>query len=447
MYQFILPDIGEGVVEAEVLNWLVKEGDPVNENQVIVELMTDKATVEIPCPKAGRIHKLCFAVGEIAPVGEVLLEIDTEATNAQANSPTSEVQDQTINNESPPPEVEEQSKPEESQTPPPPPPAESSERKASTSNKPPSMPPRPHREVPLPDQFSNQKAHAVPAVREYAKQQGVDINKVEGSGPQGRIMKRDIEFYLNHHGETKSTNNNPTGIPATNDPEDWVRKPVRGLRKAIAHRMSHSSKTAAHYTYVEEVDLTDLMQLRKKFASEGIQLSPLAFITKACIESLADFPILNACMDDERNEIIFKKSIHIGIATATQDGLTVPVIHDATSCDLTELSDKIKDLAERARNRKLKPEELKNGTFTISSLGKIGGLFATPIINYPQSAIVGIHNIQKLPRYIDNELLPRDIMNLSISLDHRIVDGQEAAEFIQAVKIRLEKADFNSRES
>ena len=443
MYQFILPDIGEGVVEAEVIHWHVKEGDCVIENAVLVELMTDKATVEIPSPKMGRIHKLCFAEGSIVQVGHVLLEIEegvqSEASPKRTGTPA-------IPKSNVPADHPTSAKPAAIVHIP----AYADVQLNTREEKilmdtmgvaPPTLPPRPHRDIPLPPQVHVQPLlTATPAVREFAKQNGVDIHALTGTGPQGRVMKKDILDFMQNkvrpQPNKSSTPSQPAIPPA--DPNDWTRTPLRGLRRAIAQRMAHSVHTAAHYTYVEEVDMTDLNSLRDSMLKNGRSISPLAFITLACIQCLPEYPMLNSSLDDANEEIIIKKKIHIGIATATKDGLVVPVIHDADQYSLSDLSDVISSLAERARSRKLKPEELKNGTFTISSLGKLGGLMATPIINHPQTAILGVHKMRKLPRYINDQLLPRYMLNLSISLDHRIIDGLEAARFVQSIKEQLE---------
>jgi pyruvate dehydrogenase E2 component (dihydrolipoamide acetyltransferase) len=286
---------------------------------------------------------------------------------------------------------------------------------------------------------------AVPAVRELARQLGVDLAQVPGTGPEGRVMRRDVEaFHEQMEKGGPSPAPTPSGAPASPDEPDWTRRPLRGLRRQIAERMVRAKALIPHYTYVEEVDVTRLEAGRRSLAEAPGQekLSPLAFIASAAVRALSHHPLLNACLDDQAEEVILKGKVHLGIAVATEDGLVVPVIRDAAERTVPELAATIRDLAERARAKQLTPPELRGSTFTITSLGKTGGVMATPIIKYPASAILGVHAIRTLPRYVEGRVEPREILNLSISLDHRIVDGFEGARFIQAVKETLEQADF-----
>ncbi len=458
MYQFKLPDLGEGIAEVEVVEWLVREGDLIEEDQPIAEVQTDKALMEISSPKAGRVHRLCGKGGDVIPVGQVLIEIDEGIGAAAAPGKT-----QTGLNETAPaaiPDVGKHSEetpsaaraaadkaggapasprvPRESLSPP---------ERPTDRKQPPSMPPRPRARPAAASPERRKLAEAVPAVRELAKRLEVDIEQVPGTGPEGRVMRRDVEAFYE---EMKRGGPGPTAArvapeePAPRDEPDWIRRPLRGVRRLIAERMAWSKAIIPHYTFVEEVDVTALENGRKALAENSGEekISPLAFIVQAAVRVLPHYPQMNACLDEETGEMIFKGKIHLGIAVATEDGLMVPVIRDAARRDVTELAAMIRDLSDRARAKKLDPSELKGATFTVTSLGKLGGLMATPIINYPASAILGVHAIRTLPRYVDNQVEPRQILNLSVSLDHRLVDGFEGARFIQDVREILEQADF-----
>lgn len=447
MFRFKLPDIGEGVVEAELTRWCVKEGDRVAENQVLAELLTDKASIEIPSPKAGRIAKLHCREGEIVKVGAVLIEID-DGSGGQVTAKKSE-------SESSAPKAVKAS-------------ATGPVAASAVTDSPAALPPRPRAHSLPTDQLipADRPAagdlRAVPAVREYARSMQVDLGAVVGSGPGGRIMRRDIDAVLAaaaaggaESGTRRASSRRAAAPPpptATgNDPPDWRRVPLRGLRRTIAERMVRSKLTAPHFTYVEEIDMTAAEALRQQYLQKsGGDLSPLVLIARAVVRCLPDFPELNASLDDQRGEIILKGKIHLGMAVAVPEGLLVPVVADAGQLSTPALAAAIRDLSDRAREGKLKPAELKGSTFSISSLGKLGGVAATPIINPPEVAIVGVNAIRTLPRYLDGDsaqLQPRKIMNLSMSLDHRVVDGAVCARFVAAVKTILEAADFADLQS
>lgn len=457
MFTFKLPDIGEGVAEAEVVTWFVTEGEKIDSDQPIVELMTDKATVEIPSPRGGVVHRLCYAEGDIIPVGEILIEID-EGGEAKKDLPAASESSAVNTPKSTPATTAtppQKNAPNKTATPPPSPATRTtSTSPASTAksvggaaaSQPPRMPARPSSHPRECDGDKNIQVDAVPAVREYAKRKGVELNCVNGSGPAGRIMRRDVDAYLTAPHTQPSSPAAPakTDAPCTTDEPDWTRKPLRGLRRLIAERMVQSSSEIPHFTYAEEIDLTVLETKRKDLtaAHGGKEISPLAFIAQAVVRTLPQYPMLNAAMDTPRQELILKEKIHLGIAAATEDGLLVPVIRDADGKSVAELAAAMKDLAVRAREKKLAPDELRGSTFSITSLGKLAGVFSTPIINHPEVAILGISAIRTLPRYIDDELQPRKIMNLCVSMDHRAVDGMETALFVQAVKEILETANF-----
>ena len=391
LYEFRLPDIGEGVAEGEVVRWLVKEGDELQEDQPMVEIMTDKATVEIPTPRAGRVAKLMYAEGQICPVGKVLIAIEVaDAPGTAAAAPEPARVDVT--------------------------PSASTGERAPRNNG---------------VNARDAGVLATPATRKLARDAGVDIRDVTGSGPAGRVTSDDVRA----HAES------PAPAP-TSAAEGDTRIPFRGVRRKIAEHMVFSKHTAAHFTYVEEIDCTDLVALREranaKLADQGTKLSFLPFIVKATANALVKFPQLNATLDDAAGEIIQRGHRHIGLATATDAGLIVPVVRDADRLSITQLAGEIERLAALTRSGKAAREDLSGSTFTITSLGALGGLLATPIINHPEIAILGVHKIARRPAVRGDSIVIRDLMNLSISVDHRVVDGYDAARFIAEIKATLE---------
>jgi len=412
MLQFKLPDIGEGVVEAEVVAWSVRVGDYVAENQPLVELLTDKVALEIPSPTSGHITRICFEPGQIVHVGAVLFEIEEDASaQTKVLSPK---------------------------------PVGTGRQAEPAASHPPEMPPRPT-SAQLATHRPEPKLRATPAVRALAKQLGVVLDTLVGTGPGERILRADVEAAAARLRTTSSASEASGASPEpvgeqVPDPEDWQRRPLLGLRRTIARRMHESVQRAAHFTYVDELDLSRLLECDETLGTRG--LSPLAYIAAAVVRALPHFPILNASIDDARDEIIEKRQIHLGIATCVGEDLLVPVIHNAGAYDTRSLASEIDRLAQAARARKLTRSELSGGTFTISSLGKLGGLVATPILNPPESAILAVNKLRLEPRCLGGAIVPRSVLNLSISVDHRIADGMLAARFLQALREILEGAQF-----
>ncbi len=460
MYRFKLPDIGEGVVEAEVVEWKVADGESVALDQPLVELMTDKASFEIPSPVAGRVHRRFFREGEVVKVGEVLIEIDdgaadatppkaSEATTSKAKTtapaPSSDPAPATNAVAAPPRQTKARASKEPAAPAPP-----------GAENHPPAMPARPVSGQRASAAMARGGVQSVPAVRDLAQRLGVDLERVAGTGPGGRIMRRDVERATAEGAAARPARSAPfdsqpdaepaptgTGEPPR-DPDGWKRVPLRGVRRSIARHLIEARRRTAHFSYVEEIDLTELMARRERLGASGGEpaLSPLAFIARAVVRALPAHPTLNASLDDERGELVLKTPIHLGVAVATDDGLIVPVIHDATALDTAALAARIADLATRARDGRLKPEEVRGGTFTVTSLGKLGGIVSTPIVNHPEAAILGVNAIRRLPRYVGDALVPRQVMNLSMSVDHRIADGYHCARFVEDLRRILENADF-----
>jgi len=414
-YEFRLPDIGEGVAEGEVVRWFVAAGDRIQEDSPLVSVLTDKANVEIPSPKSGIVVALHAQVGEKVKVGGLLVTIETGPSGVPSAS-------------SNPPE---------------------SSSKAIT---PPAAPASPAPGASAPERDS--RILASPFLRRKAAELGVDLSTVKGSGPGGRIAEGDLAGA--RPGPTASSPSTlpapspavPAGLPSTGRPappatEILEHIPIRGIRRIIAEHMAESVHRAAHFTYVEEIDMTELIVLRDRMAKhvekQGVRLSYLPFIVKAVVAALKAHPRLNATMDDAHEELLVRSAYHIGIATASADGLIVPVVRNADRKSVVALAREIQDLAERGRSGKLTREELTGSTFTITSLGALGGVLATPILNYPEVAILGVHKIRRRPVYReDGSLGPADLMNLSISLDHRVIDGIEGAQFLGTVRSYLE---------
>lgn len=448
MFEMKLPDIGEGVAEAELIEWKVSEGQWVKENEALGEFLTDKASVDIPSPIDGKVSALLYKPGDIVNVGEVFIQIDQRGEGQGQESPQA-YEDQAAQSS------QAGAKPAQQQT------AETShsevktksEKKAAKNKKnkgkkdvtkttidmqhgshePPRLPPRPGQSQGNSGSTAKQVC-ATPAVRAEAKRRQVDLSKVKGSGPEGRVLLKDLDR------SEPSAPDAPDLFPPEQDPEHWSRQPFLGIRRRIAENMQLSKRTIPHFTYVEEVDVTKLEALRQRHRQFS---SPLPFIVLSCIRALQTYPILNASLDQLRNEIVFKGEIDLGIAVATDQGLIVPVIKQASAMNLEQLSSEIKTLSEQAKAGSIAAENLKGGSFTISSLGKFGGLMATPIIRHPEVAILGVHAIKNRPRFDEEgQLVQAKVLNLSLSVDHRLTDGIVAAEFIQHVKDRLEIAGF-----
>jgi pyruvate dehydrogenase E2 component (dihydrolipoamide acetyltransferase) len=400
-YEFKLPDIGEGVVEGEIVKWLVKEGDSVDEDQPLVEVMTDKATVVIPSPKRGRVVRTHGTEGEIAKVHQLLVTIELDGTSALESVPT---------------------------------PSSASAPSAAA--------------VTTVLSESSTKVLATPVTRRMAREHGVDLAAVAGSGPQGRVTKSDLLAAIDGGKRSSATaiGSAALAIAPKVCPEDQ-RIPIRGLRKRIAEKMVRSKFTAPHFTFVEELDATELSALRGRvnaaLAEEGgTKLSFLPFICKATILAMRKYPLLNSTFDEAAQELVVRGGYHFGIAVATDDGLTVPVVKAVQERSLSELGQEISRLAQGAREKKLKVDELSGGTFTLTSLGAKAGLFATPIINHPEVAILGIHRIRKRPVVREDQVVIREMMNLSLSSDHRVIDGAMAADFVYELIRILERPEL-----
>jgi len=414
-FNFYMPDIGEGVVEGEIVAWKVKEGDRVTLDQPLVEVMTDKATVELPSPRAGTIVKIHYQDGQICPVGQILVVID-DAGTASPEVPAGK-------------------------------PGADHGRAAPVPHPmpptPPSPPPPGGGAIQVVDATgSRSRVLATPATRRLARQLGVEIGKVPPTGPHGRVTTDDVRGFRGN-GATPAPRPAPPHPPiAIARGGDEERIPLRGMRKRIAESMSRSVHTAAHFTYVEEIDMTELVAVRERAraraAERGVKLNYLPFIVKAVVSGLKKWPQLNASLDEQAQEIVRKKYYHIGIAAQGPHGLAVSVVRDADQRSIFDLSREIDRLGDAVKAGTATREDLTGSTFTITSLGKLGGVLATPIINFPEVAILGVHKIEERPAVRGGQIVARHLMNLSISVDHRLADGWDAAMFVQDVKALLE---------
>ncbi|MDP6920970.1 MAG: dihydrolipoamide acetyltransferase family protein [Candidatus Thalassarchaeum sp.] len=410
---FKLPDIGEGVVEGEVVQWHVTAGDAVTEDDPIVDVMTDKATVTIPSPVTGIVTSLSGEVGEMVAVGSTLVEFDSDAAAASASEP--EV--------TPEPEVE----PEAESSPTPAPAPEPVAEPTPTAAKP----------APAPA-ASSSRVLASPAIRRRAREGGVDLAQVRGSGPAGRVRHADLDAYIAADGAV--TGAAPSSYSTKRTEVTEVK--VVGLRRKIAEQMTISKSTIPHFSYFEEVDVTELEALRQVLNSSRDESQPkltyLPFIMLALSRIMPEHPECNAHYDDQGGVVARHGAVNIGIATQTGRGLYVPVVKHVEAMDAWQAAAEMQRVASAARDGTASLEDLTGSTFTITSLGRDGGLGATPIINHPEVAILGVHKAREMPVVREGQIVVRRIMNLSSSFDHRVVDGADGAALVQHLRRMLE---------
>ncbi len=417
-FAFKLPDIGEGVVEGEVVEWMVSVGDTVKEDDPILSVMTDKATVEIPAPCDGTVSKIIGEAGDILPVGVVCIEFDVDGDgNASASDEA-------------PAKEEAESKPE-----PTPEPIATPEPAPQPEAAPVSV------AGPVVERAPGTKPLASPAVRQRARSAGVDLYHVAGSGPAGRITHADLDVHLSG-GASRASSSMPIGGSARVAKTGTEDIKVIGLRRKIADSMMASYSTIAHFSYFEEVDVTELEALRQHLNAtrpEGApKLTYLPFIMLALVKGLGQRPECNALYDDEAGVVTRHQGVHLGIATQTDRGLYVPVVKHVEAMDIWSAAAEMGRVTQATRDGKAGAEDLSGSTFTITSLGRMGGLGATPIINKPEVGILGVHNAKDRAVVIDGRIEVRRIMNLSSSWDHRVVDGHDGASLVQLLKSMLE---------
>lgn len=402
-YEFKLPDIGEGIHEGEILKWFIKEGDEVKEDDVLCEVQNDKAVVEIPSPVEGKVLEIKVQEGEVAVVGDTLITFDAEGYETESST------------------EEKDEKGEQPVA------AQSVEEKTLETTK-----------------TEKKRVIAMPSVRKYAREKNVNIQEVVGTGKNGRVLKEDIDRFL--QGETVqeetvaqqevAEDKETVAIPQGTYPE--TREKIRGIRRVIAEAMVESKTKAPHVTLMDEVDVTELVAHRARFkeiaAEQGIKLTYLPYVVKALVSASKKFPIINAAVDDETEEIVYKHYYNVGIAADTDNGLVVPVIKDADRKSIFEISKEINELAEKARNGKLTAEEMKGASNTITNIGSVGGQWFTPVLNYPEAAILGIGRIQEKPIVRNGEIVIAPVLALSLTFDHRIVDGADGQQALNQIK-------------
>lgn len=398
---FYFPDVGEGIAEGEIVQWLVKEGDLVKEDQALLEVETDKAVVSLPSPFSGKVTAIQAAPGEIILVGAALVTVETEAVipKKDGGSVVGVLK-------------------------------ESDEEFV--------LPPG----LKAPIKQGTRKVRAIPSVRMLAKKLGVDIGVLQGSGPDGRILRDDVEQAAQTAPSYLSTTS-----PEENTAEGPIERiPFRGVRRSAARRVTQSSKTVAAVTFMDDADITKLEQVRlaKKDLTEekGFKLTYLPFIIKSVVAGLKVYPFLNASLDEAEKEIILKKFYNIGIAVDTPEGLMVFVIKNADQKSILDLAEEISQLTEKATSRTIALSELKGSTFTLTNYGVIGGIYGTPIINYPEVGILGLGKIEDKAVVREGEIVIRKILPLSLTFDHRVIYGAESARFMNTVIAHLEDPDL-----
>lgn len=408
-----MPDIGEGIAEVELSVWHVKVGDLVVEDQVLADVMTDKAMVDIPSPVHGKVISLGGEPGEVMAVGSILISIEVEGAGNTKDVPVAAepVKAAPVTEAKPAPAP------------------------ASVESNPAPVVKAPQAPV---ARETNERPLASPAVRKHALDAGIQLRLVQGSGPAGRILHEDLEAYLHQGPATHASAANPYA-----ERNDEHQIPVIGMRRKIAQRMQDATRRAAHFSYVEEIDVTALDELRvhlneKHGATRG-KLTLLPFIVRAMVVALREFPQINARYDDEAQVITRLGAVHVGVATQSDVGLMVPVVRHAEARSLWGNAEEIARLANAARTGKASRDELSGSTITLTSLGALGGIVSTPVLNLPEVAIVGVNRIVERPMVIKGQIVVRKMMNLSSSFDHRVVDGMDAAQFIQAIRGLLEQ--------
>lgn len=416
-----MPDIGEGIAEVELVEWHVQPGDSVVEDQVLADVMTDKATVQVPSPVHGKVVALGGTVGQVMAVGSELISLEVEGEGNAGAAAASKRSPVTPPADAPAPKV---SPPVMAEAPPPP------------VAVPESTP------APAPARSAGEKPLASPAVRKRAWDLGIALQYVAGTGPAGRISHSDLDAYVAHASgpSTRSgLSGGAAGYAARND-EQQV--PVIGLRRKIAQKMQEAKRRIPHFTYVEEIDVTELealrLRLNHQWETQRGKLTILPFLARAMVLALRDFPQINARFDDDNGVVTRYGAVHLGVAAQTDTGLMVPVLRHAETYDLWSCAAEIKRLAQAARDTSATRDELTGSTITLTSLGPLGGIVSTPVINHPEVAIVGVNRIVERPVILGGAVVARKMMNLSSSFDHRVVDGMHAAEFIQCIRGYLE---------
>ncbi|MBB3127917.1 pyruvate dehydrogenase E2 component (dihydrolipoamide acetyltransferase) [Paenibacillus rhizosphaerae] len=431
-FEYRFPELGEGLHEGEIIKMHIKPGDKVTDDDIIMEVQNDKAVVEVPCPVNGTVLEVFTKDGQVCRVGEVVAIIDAEGEVPEQEAPAGDHGAQE---------------------------ADAAKGSADTTSSPAASSPSDAKEggadqAPAPS-APNKEVLATPSVRKFAREQGVDIAQVNGTGNNGKVTREDVEAFKNGGGQAAApaaakaedkAAPAAAAAPAADPRAEEERVPFKGIRKAIANAMVKSAYTAPHVTIMDEVDVTELVAFRTRMKpiaeKKGTKVTYLPFIVKALVAASRQFPALNATIDEENNEIVYKKYYNIGIATDTDNGLIVPVIKDADRKSIWMIADAIRDLAARGRDGKLAPAEMKGSTISITNIGSAGGMFFTPIINFPEVAILGTGRITEKPVVKNGEIVAAPVMALSLSFDHRIIDGATAQNFMNYIKSLLSNPEL-----
>lgn len=422
-FEYRFPELGEGLHEGEIIKMHIKPGDKVTDDDIIMEVQNDKAVVEVPCPVNGTVQEVFAKDGQVCRVGEVVAIIDAEGDIPEQEGHAEEQSAQEA--DAAKGSADTQSSPAANA------PADAKDGEANGS-----APAAPNKDV-----------LATPSVRKFAREQGVDIAQVQGSGNNGKVTREDVEAFKNGGGQAapaaQATTESKEAAPAATSAAVDIRAeeervPFKGIRKAISNAMVKSAYTAPHVTIMDEVDVTELVAFRTRMKpiaeKKGTKVTYLPFIVKALVAACRQFPALNAMIDEENNEIVYKKYYNIGIATDTDNGLIVPVIKDADRKSIWMIADSIRDLAGRGRDGKLSANEMRGSTISITNIGSAGGMFFTPIINFPEVAILGTGRISEKAVVKNGEIVAAPVMALSLSFDHRIIDGATAQNFMNYIK-------------
>ncbi|HEU5138510.1 MAG TPA: dihydrolipoamide acetyltransferase family protein [Bacillales bacterium] len=424
-FKFEFPELGEGIAEGEIVKWMVQPGDEVKEDDTIAEVQNDKAVVELPSPVDGKVLELKAEEGDTVEVGQVVVLFEAEGYEDEGGEDEEEEnedennEEESSDNEQPKDTEEDKGEKEES----------NSENEKSDTNE--------------EDGGDQKRVIAMPSVRKYAREKGVEIQKVDGSGDNGRILKEDVNNYLEGGAKAEESEKEEAAeekAPAAEGTQAGgeTREKIRGVRKAISKAMVHSKHTAPHVTFMDEVDVTGLVEHRKEFketaAEQGVKLTYLPYVVKALVSALREYPILNASVDDDSQEIVYKHYYNIGIATDTEQGLMVPVVKDADRKSMYKIANEVTDLSGKARDGKLSNAEMSGGSCTITNVGSAGGQWFTPVINHPEVAILGIGRISEKPVIKDGEVTAAPILAVSLTIDHRVIDGVTAQQALNHVK-------------
>lgn len=436
-----LPELGEGVTEGELVSWLVKPGDKIEPDQAIAEMMTDKATVEVPSPSAGTVKELKFKEGDVVEVGQVMIVIDTDGAGATAAPAKTEAKSETKAATPPPAQAASKQMP-------------ATMHAGVANNAPVGNATTTHAAKPQAQNAStgmevypppaSSKVLATPATRRLAREMNIDINQVHGSGVAGRVTREDIAGGANGAGATSAGQpmiaRGEIPRPAYNGPAGAAeeRVPLKGIRKKIAENMQLYKQIIPHFTLADEANVTSLVKMREELKESGVKITYLPFVMKALIATMREFPMFNASIDDAAQEIVYKKYFNLGFAADTPQGLLVPVIKNADQKTINQLSQEITTLATKARDGKLALDEMKGSTITITNIGSVGGTYATPIINHPEVAIFGMYKMVDKPVIKNGELEVIKSMNFTVTADHRLIDGAVAARFMKSFIAKIE---------